>query len=283
MDTDADPESTLAGQVAELTFLILFVAIPLLLGCKKPVASWLKESSPFYLEGIERDSPPGLSLAKLPNTAAYDFGATCILVGSQHLVGLLLCLPEVSRNVSKSWAAALIRHAALLGAAVGLVHVALALYSRKDAENGPKNMPLAVMVFIAGLHSMSIVTCIPMNLHYSTEYAYVLMVFGFHLSGFAANFLSPLAWTFDESFLPSLPFLWLISSFDAVIAALVRGPLLLWSIIMLKRLWYLDGAWLMLFSGTLGTVLTAPVMGSLLICSLRRFKLLLGRAQIKDD
>lgn len=117
----------------------------------------------------------------------------------------------------------------------------------------------------AGLHSLSIVTCIPMNLHYSTEYAYVLLlvfkvvnkmawkqtsiplirrvtgshthrllenrgqcwpksgvdnrpdqwivdystarhmvlrnVFGFHLSGFAANFLSPLAWTYDEAWL----------------------------------------------------------------------------------
>lgn len=280
---DAAELPTLLGQIAELTLLTLFVAVPLLLGCRKSVASWLKESSPFYLEGIQRDSPPGLSLAKLPHTAAYDLGATGILVGSQHLVGIFLCLPEVTRNVSKSWSAALIRHAALLGAAVGLVHVALALYSRKDAENGPKNMPLAVMVFIAGLHSLSIVTCIPMNLHYSTEYAYVLMVFGFHLSGFAANFLSPLAWTYDDSYLPSLPFLWLISSFDAVIAALVRGPLLLWSIVMLKRLWYLEGAWLMLLSGTLGTALTLPVTGILLVGSLSRFKSLLGRAQIKDD
>ena len=35
-------------------------------------------------------------------------------------------------NALQSWSAALIRHAALWGAAVGLVHVALALYSRKD-------------------------------------------------------------------------------------------------------------------------------------------------------
>lgn len=28
--------------------------------------------------------------------------------------------------------------------------------------------------------------------------AQLRMVFGFHLSGFAANFLSPLAWTFDD-------------------------------------------------------------------------------------
>ena len=32
----------------------------------------------------------------------------------------------------QSWSAALIRHAALLGAAVGLVHVVLSLYARKD-------------------------------------------------------------------------------------------------------------------------------------------------------
>ena len=77
-------------------------------------------------------------------------------------------------------------------------------------------------------------------------------------------------------------------------AEMVR-PLLLWSIIMLKRLWqlglsnksvarwagqmqtdwlrYLEGAWLMLLSGTLGTGLTLPAASlkhlnkALIICS----------------
>ena len=48
----------------------------------------------------------------------------------RHFIGLLLCLPEVTRNVSKAWSAALVRHAALLAAAAGLVHVATALRDR---------------------------------------------------------------------------------------------------------------------------------------------------------
>eukprot|EP00913_Durusdinium_trenchii_P023150 g21731.t1 len=109
------------------------------------------------------------------------------------------------------------------------------------------------------------------------------MVFGFHLSGFAANLLSPLAWTFDDSYLPSLPILWLISGFDTIIAVVVRGPVLLWSIVMLKRLWYIDGAWLILLAGTLGTITTIPATTLLLIGSLSKFRYLINRAQIKDD
>ena len=43
-------------------------------------------------------------------------------------------LQSAALSIGQSWSAALIRHAALLGAAVGLVHVALALYSRKDVR-----------------------------------------------------------------------------------------------------------------------------------------------------
>ncbi|CAK9031634.1 unnamed protein product [Durusdinium trenchii] len=270
-------EPSLQWQVLE------FVGAPLVFGGRKSVASWLKDSSPFYLEGIQRDSPPGVNFSKLSHAAAYDLGATSLLVGVQHLVGLLLCLPEVTRKISKSWSANLICHASLLGAGAGLAHLAWALFRLKDAESGSKNLPLSVVVFIAGLHVMSIITCIPMNLHYSTEYAYVLMVFGFHLSGFAANLLSPLAWTFDDSYLPSLPILWLISGFDTIIAVVVRGPVLLWSIVMLKRLWYIDGAWLILLAGTLGTITTIPATTLLLIGSLSKFRYLINRAQIKDD
>ncbi|CAJ1368504.1 unnamed protein product, partial [Effrenium voratum] len=175
---------------------------------------------------------------------------------------------------------ALVRSAALLGAAGGLVHLAAAL--RRRGEDGPKSMPTAVVAYIAGLHGMSILYSIPMNLHYSAEYAYVLMVFAMHLSGFAANLLSPLAWMLDDSYLPSLPFLWVISVVDTLIAVL-RGPLLIWSIVMLKWSQYLEGAWLLLLFGLLGAAMTLPVMILLLLGSLARFRHLLGRAQIKED
>ena len=67
-------------------------------------------------------------------------------------------------------------------------------------QDGPKHMPLSLVAFLAaqqqdvwhansverlkttfsrcevGLHAISILNCVPMNLHYSTEYAYVLLL-----------------------------------------------------------------------------------------------------------
>ncbi|CAE7721128.1 Cacna1g [Symbiodinium microadriaticum] len=272
-------EPSLPGQLAELLLLTLLANAALL--ARKAVSATLKEGSSFFLEGIRRDSPPGLQLENLSSAGAYDLGGTCLVVGVQHFLGALLCLPEVTRNVSNDWSAALIRHAALLAAALGLTQV-LAAVRRHLAEDGPKHMPLSLLAYLVGLHAISIVNCVPMNLHYSTEYAYVLMVFGMHLSGFAANFLSPLAWTIDDSYLPHLPLLWLIGTVDTVIAVAVRGPLLIYSIVMMKRLWFLDGAWLLLLTGTVGTLLTVPVCILLLLGSLGRFNVMMGRAQIKD-
>ncbi|CAE7465981.1 ABHD17A [Symbiodinium pilosum] len=220
-------EPQLAGQLAELLLLTQhgqfgLLANATLLAARRAVTASLKEGSSFFLEGVQRDSPPGLHLEKLSSAGAYDLGGTCLVIGVQHLLGAVLCLPEVTRNVSTDWSAALIRHAALLAAALGMTQVAAAV-RRHLAEDGPKHMPISLVAFIVGLHAISIVNCVPMNLHYSGEYAYVLMVFGMHLSGFAANFLSPLAWTLDDSYLPHLPVLWLISTVDTAIAIIVRG------------------------------------------------------------
>ncbi|CAE7193231.1 Cacna1g [Symbiodinium natans] len=222
-----------------------------------------------------------MRLENLSSAGAYELGGTSLVVGAQHFLGALLCLPEVTRNVSNDWSAALIRHAALLAAALGLAQVVAAVRQHM-AEDGPKHMPLSLVAFLVGLHAISILNCVPMNLHYSTEYAYVLMVFAMHLSGFAANFLSPVAWALDDSYLPHLPVLWLIGTVDAAIAV-VRGPLLFYSLVLLKRLWFLDRAWLLLLTGTVGTILTVPVSILLLTASLTRFRKLMGRAQIKDD
>ncbi|CAJ1395390.1 unnamed protein product, partial [Effrenium voratum] len=105
MDGGSDEPPSLAGQLSQLICLSGLVAL-FVLGCRAKAASWLKESNHFYLEGIKRDCLPGrlgqFGFAALPSAAAYDLGGASLLVGIQHVLGLLLCLPEVTRSVGKA-------------------------------------------------------------------------------------------------------------------------------------------------------------------------------------
>eukprot|EP00439_Symbiodinium_sp_Y106_P039684 s952_g4.t2 len=149
-------EPSLLSQLAELLILTLLANAALL--ARKAVSASLKEGSSFFLEGIRRDSPPGLQLENLSSAGAYDLGGTCLVVGVQHFLGALLCLPEVTRSVSNDWSAALIRHAALLAAALGVTQV-LAAVRRHFAEDGPKHMPLSLLAYLDGFWDASLWLC----------------------------------------------------------------------------------------------------------------------------
>eukprot|EP00403_Amphidinium_massartii_P023394 CAMPEP_0178408270 /NCGR_PEP_ID=MMETSP0689_2-20121128/19854_1 /TAXON_ID=160604 /ORGANISM="Amphidinium massartii, Strain CS-259" /LENGTH=208 /DNA_ID=CAMNT_0020029363 /DNA_START=125 /DNA_END=748 /DNA_ORIENTATION=- len=195
-------------QVAEVAILILFFVAPIFLLLRGGMKDWLKDGNSYLVEGIKRDAPPGFQLEALPSAAAYEYSATSLAIGSMHFLAVLLCLPEVFREVQLKYAAALIRHAALLGVAIGAVHVIDALRMRFFCEDEKQRIPIRTLLAVVGLHLSCMIIGIPMNLHYSAEYAYVLLVFGFHVAGFSTNLLSVVAWSIDDNYLPNLPWLW---------------------------------------------------------------------------
>mmetsp|Transcript_64460 Transcript_64460/g.119920 ORF Transcript_64460/g.119920 Transcript_64460/m.119920 type:complete len:283 (+) Transcript_64460:61-909(+) len=275
-------EPILEVQILEALGLSCFVVAPIFALVRNNLKEWLKSGDSYLVEGIKRDAPPGFKLESLATTAAYEFSASSLAIGGAHFLAVLLCLPEVFREVQLKYAAAMIRHAALMGFAIGVVHIVDA-FRQCFLVDESQRISFRTLVAVVGLHLSCLIISIPMNLHYSADYAYVLLIFGFHLAGFSANLLSVICWSLDENYLPNLPWLWLFGGLDAVITSLVRGLLFVWSLFMLKSSWIVDGALLLFLTGSVGTLFTLPASTSLLCASWARSSLLLKKAQPKVD
>jgi len=155
-----------------------------------------------------------------------------VLVGMQHTAGGCCCIPAVL-GLWPSHSSALVRHGALIEVAWEIMDSAKRLWMRATHTEGRNRQPRLVLLGLACHHVMGTGMGIPMNLHFSTEYHYALLVCMMQFAAGVGMLTMIYSYTLDVKRRADLVQARWLSIACFTVMFVTRGPMFCWSVVKL--------------------------------------------------